>query len=256
MAQMKSLNKVLDILEVFLDIGDSEIRLSELAQFSKLNKATVYHITSVLVARGYLSQVGRRGKYVLGPKFLNFSAIIKRKDRIKNVAMTHMIRLNQLVGEPVSLSTWDGDKAIFVDEVHSKYSFPLRVVPDPGAIIPLYCTAVGKVFLAGKTERELEDYFNSNNIKAHTPNTITDLSLLKDHLTLVAKDGVAYDDEELYLGVRTMAAGIRDAEEKIVACISIMGPTVRLTREKLRKMAPDVKHCAMAISQDLGYIDK
>jgi DNA-binding IclR family transcriptional regulator len=117
----------------------------------------------------------------------------------------------------------------------------------------LYCTGVGKIFLATLTTQKLEKYFQSNKIKAFTPNTITRLDQLRKHLMKVAREGVAYDNEEWYLGVRTVAAGIRDSEEKLVGCIDVTGPTVRLTPEMQKEMAPYVKQYAMKISIDLGY---
>lgn len=251
---MKSLNKALDILEVLVDLGGSEIRLSELAQLSGLHKATVSRIVSALVKRGYMSQVERRGKYVLGEKFLNFSTVIKQKNQIKDMAMPHLIKLTQLIKESVALFSLDEEKAIFVEEVHSKYL--LRLPSDAGPMPPLYCTGIGKILLASKVAPELEEYFQNTDIRAYTPNTITDLNVLKSQLRTIAKEGVAYDDEELYPGFRSVTVGIRDAEERLVAGIGVQGPSVRLTRARLKEIAPDVKHCAMEISIDLGYRGK
>ena len=248
---MKSLNKALDVLEVLLNLGGSEIRLSEIAQLSGLNKATVSRIVSALVKRGYMHQVERRGKYVLGTKFLDFSAIIKQKNRIKDVAMPHLIKLNRLVEEAAALFGIDGERAIFVEEVHSKY--PLKITPDPTFSVPLYCTGIGKILLANKTAQELEKYFNNTDIRAFTPNTITEFNHLKSHLMTVTKEGVAYDDEEFSPGFRMVAAGIRDANERLIAGIGVMGPSARLTRSKMKEIAPYVKYCAMEISMDLGY---
>jgi DNA-binding IclR family transcriptional regulator len=250
---MKSLNKALDILEVLVDLGGSEIRLSELAHLSGLNKATVSRIVSALVKRGYMSQVERRGKYVLGEKFLSFSTLIRQKNQIRDIAMPHLVKLNQLIKESVALFSLDGEKAVFVEEVHSKYT--LRLPPDAGPMPPLYCTAIGKILLASKAARELEEYFHQTDVKAHTPNTITDPNRLKSHLMTIAREGVAYDDEELYSGFRSVAAGIRDAEERLVAGIGVEGPSVRFTCAIMKEIAPDVKHCAMEISMDLGYRD-
>jgi len=251
---MKSLNKVLDILEVFLNIGGAEIRLSELAKMSGLNKATVYHIISVLVDRGYLKQMERRGKYALGAKFLSFSAVIKQKNKIRDIALPHLVVLNKAVKESTSLFTWDGEKVVFVDEVHSVY--PIRISPEPGALIPLYCTSVGKVALATKTNEELEEYLSNLKINVYTPHTITDLKILKEQINTIAGEGIAFDDEEMLTGVRTVAVGIRDAEEKLVGCVGIMGPSSRLTKSRLKKIATEIKHCAMEISLDLGYCKK
>ncbi len=248
---MKSLNKALDVLEILLNLGGSEIRLSELAQMTGLNKATVSRIVSALVKRGYMHQVERRGKYVLGTKFLDFSAVIKQKNRIKDVAMPHLIKLNRLVEEAAALFSFDGERAIFVEEVHSKH--PLKITPDPTSSVPLYCTGVGKILLASKTAQELEKYFNNTDIRAFTPNTITEFNHLKSHLMTVAKEGVAYDDEEFSPGYRMVAAGIRDAGERLIGGIGVMGPAARLTPSKMKEIAPYVKYCAMEISMDLGY---
>lgn len=251
MTKIKSLNKVLDILEVFLATGGSELRLSEIAQRTGINKATVYHIIADLVERDYLYQVERRGKYALGKKFLNFSAVIRRRIKLRDIAMPFMVKLTEQIDEAVSLFSWDGEKMVFIDETHSRY--PLRIVPDPGAIVPLYCTAVGKVSLAYMTEKELENYWNHNEIKAHTPNTIVDFQALKEHLRQVAKEGIAYDIEELFQGVNSMAVPIRDASEQVAGCVSVLGPSFRLTKEKMSRIAPHLKHCAMEISIDMGY---
>lgn len=248
---MKSLNKALDILEVLVDLGGGEIRLSELAQLTGLNKATVSRIVSALVKRGYMSQVERRGKYVLGEKFLNFSTVIRQKNQIKDIALPYLVKLNQLVKESVALFSLDGEKAVFVEEVHSKY--PLRLPPDASGMPPLYCTAIGKILLASKPARELEEYFHQTEVKAYTPNTITDFNRMKSHLMTITREGVAYDDEELYPGFRSVAVGIRDAEERLVAGIGIEGPSARLTLAVMKEIAPDIKHCAMEISMNLGY---
>jgi DNA-binding IclR family transcriptional regulator len=248
---MKSLNKALDILEVLVDLGDSEIRLSDLARLSGLHKATVSRIVSALVKRGYMSQVERRGKYVLGAKFLNFSAVITQKNKIKDIAMPHLIKLNQIAKESVALFSLDGEKAVFVEVVNSKY--PLRLPSDVGPFPPLYCTAIGKILLASKTARELEEYFHQTDVKAYTPNTITDLNHLKSHLKTVAEKGVAYDDRELYTEFNSVAVGIRDAEERLVAGIGVEGLSVHLTRAIMEELTPDVKNCAMKISMELGY---
>lgn len=251
---MKSLEKALRVLEVFLDTGDREVRLSDLARLSGLNIATVSRIVSVFVKLGYMNQLEKRGRYVLGTKFLNFSAIIKQRNKIRDIAMPHLIKLNKSVGESVTLLNWDGNKLVFIDEVYSRH--PLRITPDPSTALPLYCTGVGKIVLADMTDTELEEYFHNADIQAYTPNTVTKLADLKACLKKIAREGVAYDDEELYLGVRCVGAGIRDAEDEIVACVGVSGPSVRLTRERMMEIAPDVKKCAMQISIDLGYQDR
>ena len=121
---MKSLNKVLDILETFLTSDSNTLRLTELSDLTGLHKATVNRIVSTLVKRGYLSQNEKRGKYSLGTKFLNYSSVIKRRIKIADLARPHLIRLNKIVKESATLFTYDHERIIYIEEIHSKY--PLR----------------------------------------------------------------------------------------------------------------------------------
>ena len=68
-------------------------------------------------------------------------------------------------------------------------------------------TSLGKIFLADLTEKELETYFKNKSMKRCTPNTITDINTIRTHLINIRQEGIAFDDEEWGLGIRSVAAG-------------------------------------------------
>lgn len=251
---MKTLEKALNILELFLIPWESpqeEISLAELAKLSGFNKSTVKRTVSILVTRGYLKQQEKGGKYSLGTKFLDFSGAIKRRSKIRDKAIPYLLKLAQLTRESAILSILDGQYAAYNETIPSEYS--LRIVPDEGTKVPLYCTGVGKVFLANMTEAEVENYINSIELESYTANTITHPDYLKAHIAIIAKEGIAFEDEEFSLGIRNVAAGVRDSEGKTVAAVGVLGPSVRLSRQRMTEIAPDVKKCASEISGELGY---
>jgi IclR family transcriptional regulator, KDG regulon repressor len=86
----------------------------------------------------------------------------------------------------------------------------------------------------------------------YTPNTITDLDDLKRQLHNIRREGMAVDDEEGYLGVRGIACPFKNEENSVAGSVTILGPTVRLTRQKVAEYAPMVKDCASGISRALG----
>jgi len=221
---------------------------------SGLNKSTVNRIALTLVKRGYLKQQDRRGKYSLGMKFLDFSGTVKSRIRVRDIAIPHLVKLSRLVSESVIMSIWDGREAVITETFHANQS--LKVVPDEGTKIPLHCTSSGKIILANMTDEEFERYYASKGLEFHTPNTITDINYLKKHITIVKQDGVAFDDEEYSLGVRSLAAAIKNAEGHVLGSIGILGPSVRLTRSRVRENIPDVKTCALEISRELGWKDE
>ena len=249
---MRTLNRALDILEVFLEIEDDNIRLSELARLSGLNRATVNRIVSDLVDRGYLNQPKPRGRYYLGTKFIRFNHLIMQKRKLEQVAPPHLTKLAESVEDCVLLTVLDGEQTLVTDVIGSQHL--LRIALEVGVRIPLYCTGQGKAILAGMTEAELDQYLSKVTLKRLTEYPITDPNELKAHLIMVAKEGVAYDDEDQFIGIRNVAAGIMKADGKVIAAVGVIGPSVRMTRTRMREVAPEVKLCAEAISRALGYV--
>ncbi len=247
---MKSLQKAIDILELFLG-NEDEISLSELAKSSGFNKSTVNRIASIFVKRGYLKQRERRGKYSLGMRFLDFSGAIKSRIRVRDVAIPCLIKLSRMVNESVIMAVWDGREAVITETFHANQS--LKVVPDEGTTIPLHSTSSGKIILAYMKDEEFERYYKSKNLERNTPNTIADLNDLKKHIMIVKQEGVAFDDEEFSIGVRSVSAALRNNEGNVVGSIGVLGPSVRLTRVRMRENVPAVRNCALEISRELGY---
>lgn len=256
MSSIRLIDRTFDILEAFVTSNKEDIRLTELAKLTGLNKATVNRIASALVNRGYLRQRKKRGKYTLGVKFLDYSWSIKKRSKIRDIAMPHLLRLSQLLGESVILSILSelNEHVVLQNETIHTRQF-LRIVPDEGtqSKFGLYSTSAGKIFLSTLTESELESYLNSVELKSFTANTITDISQLKAHLMVVAKEGIGFDDEESIVGARAVSAGIKDDTGKIVAAVVVLGPTIRLTLMRITDILHDIKNCAFDISRDLGF---
>jgi len=80
-----------------------------------------------------------------------------------------------------------------------------------------------------------------------------DLSQLEKELVTVKDDGIAFDDEEWELGLGNVAAPVRDKPGNVIAAVGVVGPTVRLTKTRMREVVPMVKNCAFEISRELGY---
>ncbi len=246
---MKIIKKTYDLLCLFLDHGDG-LTLQQMSELSGLNKPTARRIALSLVECGLLHQPKKRGRYMLGMRFLDFSKVVKSNNIIMDVAMPRLIQLSRAVDETVSMAVWDGMKAVIVQSIHPNH--PLKVTSNEGTIMGLHYTSLGKAILAEMPDRELQSFFHGP-LERSTPNTITNLNQLITHLAMVRRDGVAVDDEEFALGVKGLGAAIKDGEGRVAGAISILGPSVRLTRERVQECVPFVKACAAGVSQDLGY---
>ncbi|MCX7911827.1 MAG: IclR family transcriptional regulator [Dehalococcoidales bacterium] len=246
---MTVIQKTFKILELFLDHGD-ELALEDMARLSGLSKPTVRRIARSLVECGYLRQPVRRGKYSLGWKFLDFSGRVKMYNSIIRLAAPHLMMLKEKVNESVCMAIWDGTNTALCQSFLADH--PLRVVPDEGSRLSLHATSLGKAILAELPEHELNFYLGGK-LERYTPNTITDINDLKRHLILVRQEGVAFDEEEYYYGVRSVATTLKNGKGEIVGAIAILGPTVRLSRARLYECVPIIKNSALEISAELGY---
>jgi DNA-binding IclR family transcriptional regulator len=103
------------------------------------------------------------------------------------------------------------------------------------------------------SEEELDNLLPED-LKAYTEYTITDRKKLKENLKQVAEQGYALDNEELDLGVRCVAAPIRDYTRRIIGSLSISGPSIRFTDERIEKeLMPLVVKAADELSSRLGF---
>lgn len=246
---MKVVQRALSILDLFLGEA-TEFSLDEMVEASGINKPTVRRMVATLKDCGYLKQIEKRGKYSLGIKFLDFTGVSKTSSILIPIANPHLIKLREQVDESVQMAVWDGMK-VFLPQAYLA-PHPLKVVPIEGIRLPMHATSLGKALIASWQETDLPKLF-SNKLERYTPNTITDFNDLKKHLAVIRTEGVAYDDEECYVGVRGVAAVLRNSEGNVVGAVSTFGPSQRLSREKMIDQVPLVMECALAISRELGY---
>jgi IclR family KDG regulon transcriptional repressor len=251
---MKSLNKALDILGLFLN-SQNEMALAEIARQANLNKPTVHRIVSTLVARNYLKQQKKGDKYSLGKIYLHFSQMIEKQTSLRKIAAPYLKKLSQLTHETVTLAYVDESGVFFAEAFQEAFQSDviLRIGYNKFSNIPLHGTSLGKIALAEMPDEELKKYFKDTSRKRYTPKTITNINEMKKHLTDVRRNGVAFDDEEYNLGVRSIAASLRNNDNRLVGVFSIVAPSVRLSRPKMQKLVPIVKDYAMKISRELGF---
>src|SRR5262249_41677038 len=141
--------------------------------------------------------------------------------------------------------------ALFINTMASRQA--IRMQSDVGARAPGHCTSEGKALLAFRSPDIVERIVGSG-LKAWTPRTIVKSHALGVELAAVRKRGFAMDDEEYEVGLRSVAAPIRDHRGNVVATISIAGPTQRVSRKVMQAYAGEVVAAAAAISQRLGYV--
>ena len=213
--------------------------LMDLSNALSLNKSTVHRILNSLIYMGYVKQDAATTKYSLSFKIWEIANQMLSQLDIVDIARPHLKDLVKQTGETVHLVQIDGINAIYIDKVES-YNNSVRLVSKVGKSIPLYCSGVGKALLASMGESEVQRIWNASTIKPLTPDTITDYTQFLLKLEECRTRGYALDDEENELGVRCIAACIRDYKGKPKYAFSISAPAGRMTDERIAELAKSV----------------
>jgi len=221
--------------------------LKQLSGETGLHPSTAHRILGVLVQHGLVDRV-EPGAYRLGIRLLELGHIVKSRLNVRQEALPHMEKLHRALHESVNLSVRQGDEIVYIERVLGGRSM-MRIVHLVGDRAPLHITAVGKIFLMDGGVEQAREYARRTGLPPRTRNTLTSLPKLVQELERVRRQGFAFDNEELELGVRCIGAGIRDDEGRLIAGLSVSAPATRLDRA----WAPMVKQTADEISRALGF---
>ena len=248
---IQSVSHALDLLEQFHEEID-ELGVTELSKRLNLHKNNVFRLLATLESRGYIEQNKVTENYRLGLKTLELGQTFVKQMGLLRQSRPVLEEMVRECNETSYVAILKDFYIIYLDVVETDLT--VRVVPRVGSRLPAYCTAAGKVQIAYLNEEELEQYIPQKELKAYTPHTLTDRDELIRNLKTVAETGYAIDDEELDVGVRCVSAPIRDYTRRIVGAVSISGPSMRLSLERIdNELIPLVKKAAEEISFKLGY---
>ena len=244
MSELKSLARGLQIIEKLAEATDG-LSITDLAIQFNVDKGSMSRLMQTLANYGFAEKNKNNRKYFLGPQIVRHSRILLQRTSLRDNAKPYLKKLVEITGECAHIAILAQGQAFYIDQEES--TLALRVNTNIGDLAPLYCTALGKIFLA---------FTNTPvpaTLAAYTMRTITDESTLKRHLEIVRANGYAIDDEEWNLGVRCIAVPIFDYRDKCEAAIGISGPTTRLSLEKISQLSTAVIEIGKELSAKMSF---
>lgn len=243
--------KALDILEAF-SYEHQELGVTELAHKLSLHKNNVFRLLATLESRGYIEQDKQSGNYRLGLKAFEVGNVFLHHLGIRRQARPILEELVRRCNETAYLAVLDGAEVVYISMHETAH--PVRVVARVGRRLPAYCTASGKSQLAFESQDRLDEIFREYPFQRLTENSIARYEDLLIHLKGIAQRGYAVDNEEWELGVKCVAAPVRDYTHRVVAAVVLSGPTPRFAPDRIEtELVPLVKEAAARLSQRLGY---
>jgi DNA-binding IclR family transcriptional regulator len=244
---INSLAKGLEVLDLLVESGDASV--SEVAKALGFNRAGSHRFLSTLSELGYVEK-NEQARYAAGMKLLEMGLKLAGRLEIRKISKPFMQRLAEAFRETVNLGLYDHFEVLHVDKISSREI--LRIDTQTGSRTPVYCTALGKAILAFLPPSEQEGFLKYVKLKRHGPNTITSKKKLINVLAGIRLKGYAVDDEELSAGLRCVAAPIFDHNGQASYALSVAGPAVRLSLERIEKIQPRLKKFCREISAKLG----
>ncbi len=222
---MTSLARGLIVIQAFTQ-QNPQMTISQLSIKTGLSRAAVRRCLYTLTKLGFAgAEDGQR--YALRPRMLSLSHTYTTSSTLSQSAQPILERMSSLYRESFSVATLDGNEIVYI----ARTVVPSRVMAVDlhiGSRLPAYCTSMGRVLLAYLPTEQLEQYLAKAELTPHTTRTITSVEKLRLALRNVRRLGYALVDQELEVGLRSLAVPVYAPNGKVVATVNLSGNAPRM----------------------------
>jgi IclR family pca regulon transcriptional regulator len=223
-----SLARGLRVIESFESHKEGR-SIVEISRSTGLSRASIRRALLTLELLGYVER--SRQVYRLKTQTLRLGFSYLSSSSVIEAARPLLERITEQLHESSSMSMLDDGQIVYV--ARSAASRVLAAGLSVGSRLPAYCTSMGRVLLAALPDPDLNTYLRDLRPKTYTPKTVTRIALLKKTILNVRKEGYAIVDEELELGLRSIAVPISTRDNRVVAAINVGTHVSRVDRAAL-----------------------
>jgi len=242
-----SLARGLAVIEAFQDRPDG-VTVGDVAARTALSRAAVRRLLMTLELLGYATHSGP--VYRLGSRVLRLGFSFLSSHSLAALALPILEEISTAIHESSSLSVLEGDEIVYL--ARSATRRVMSVGLSIGSRLPAYCTSMGRVLLAAQPAGELAAFLERVVLEARTPKTITEKAALADELDRIRDQGYALVDEELELGLRSLAVPVVSRTGRVVAALNTGVHAARVSPpEMVERFLPALKDGAISLGRTL-----
>ena len=242
---LQSLAKGLSVLLALAE-ANHPLNLTEIATAVGTNHATATRCCYTLGEMGLISR-DRNRRYHITPKILSLGYAAVSSLGWRKVAQHYLEILAGNTGETVNLSMLDEGGILYISRINTGSILPYEL--QLGSKLPLYCTSMGKVLLAFSPRERVSAILEKLDYVPLTHRTVSCREELESELEKVRAKGFAVNDEELSVGLRSIAAPVMDSEGMAMAAINMAVPTKRISlNDLIDRLVPQLTRTAKQIS--------
>ena len=248
---IKSLDRTLEIVELLAATPQS-MSVQQLSEALNVNRTTLYAALNTLCNRQFIEKDPLDGRFSIGSRMYEIGLKYKYKFPFVPAAERQAKKLFLQFGHQINLSIFQHpDIALsLISEFSNSY---IPFLTPSYYILPAHASAVGKVLLAGKTDKELESIISRITFKQYTPSTITSKEALLEELYKCRENGYAVDHEEYSDCINCIAVPIRDYQSNVIAGFSISCMTEDYLNENFNELKEAIISGARQISLSIGW---
>ena len=227
-----ALARGLSVIRAF-DIGRESLTLADVAKATSLPRATVRRSLLTLQALGYVASDGKQ--FRLTPRILSLGYAYLASTPLTRVLQPALEAVSERTHESCSACTLDGPEIVYVARAATKRIMSVGLAV--GSRLPAYCTSMGRVLLAAEPPETARRILAQSDLRRLTPHTETDIDALMAILDQVRRDGYALVDQELEVGLRSVAAPVRNSAGQVLAAMNASAQAGRISAERLVETA-------------------
>lgn len=227
---MLSLARGLMVMRAFTE-REPNLSIADVARITGLPRAVARRCLYTLMQLGYAGFDGRT--YFLRPKVLALGYAYLSSASLGSALQPYLERVSAATGESCSVGVLEEDEVVYVARASARRIMTLAL--NVGSRVPAYCSAMGRVLLAHRPEDELAAFLDRVQLVPLTEHTLTSRAALQEALERVRRQGFALVDQELELGLRSIAVPVRDLSGRVVAAMNISTQAGRIGRRVMQR---------------------
>jgi DNA-binding IclR family transcriptional regulator len=245
---VRAVDRALDILLCFTREEPTR-SLTQIAESIHMSKTTVHRLLATLENKRFITRDNNTGLYRLGLRFVEMASIVLQDVELHRWAQPYLQRLAREYGETVDLSILDGSHVIYLEVIESPQR--VKLAAAVGQRLPAFLTASGKALLAYLPEEQTQQIIRDNLAEASNNNPMTIAEMMAD-LRITAERGYAISEQEYEDEINAVAAPIFDKDRQPIASIAIVGPSYRLTKDRLPSLGESLRQLTQSITNEVG----
>lgn len=244
---MGGLAKGLKVIEAFT-FDHPRLSISEASTICGYDRATTRRCLLTLAELGYCVYDGKY--FTVTPRILRLGTGCLASMPLPRIVQPYLDRLSEDIGQSTSVAILDDTEIVYVARAAQQRVMSVTLMP--GSRLPAYCTSLGRVLLAALTDDVVLRILQESQRNPRTDKTKTEIGVIMDELTCVRENGYATVDQEVEMGLRSIAVPLKNYRGQVVASLNVgLAVTEEPTSEVTTRYLPALKQTQAEISQTL-----